>query len=86
MSIILSIVAIVIEFIVALAISEAFLDDPAIDAVIVGLDPTAPSVRALESSALRPGYDLNDPKSTVHLMPPLAARHAKPFIGVIDGG
>ena len=69
-----------------LQISEAFLDDPNIDAVVVGLDPTAPSVRALEASRLRPGYDLSDPKSTVHLMPPIVQRHAKPFIGIIDGG
>ena len=69
-----------------LDITEAFLDDPNIDAVIVGLDPTAPSVRALESSKLRPGHDLSDPKSTVHLMPPLARRHDKPVIGILDGG
>ncbi len=69
-----------------MAISQAFLDDPNIDAVIVGLDPTAPSVRALEASQLRPGYDLSDPKSTVHLMPPIGARCTKPFIGVVDGG
>ncbi|MFO1317621.1 MAG: CoA-binding protein [Burkholderiales bacterium] len=69
-----------------LAITEAFLEDPAIDAVVVALDPTAPAVRALESSRLRPGYDLDDPKSTVHLMPPLVARHDKPVIGVADAG
>ncbi|MCO5100517.1 MAG: CoA-binding protein [Burkholderiaceae bacterium] len=69
-----------------LEISAAFLQDPNIDAVIVGLDPTAPSVRSLEQSKLRPGYDLSDPKSTVHLMPPLAERHDKPLIGIIDGG
>jgi len=69
-----------------LAIAEAFLDDPNIDAVVIGLDPTAPSVRALEASQLRPGYDLHDPRSTVHRMPPIAAGHAKPLIGVIDGG
>jgi acyl-CoA synthetase (NDP forming) len=69
-----------------LEFSDAFLQDPNIDAVIVGLDPTAPSVRALEQSKLRPGYDLSDPKSTVHLMPPLADRHAKPLIGILDGG
>lgn len=69
-----------------LQITEAFLEDPSIDAVIVGLDPTAPSVRALEESKLRPGYDLSDPKSTVHLMPPLAERHDKPVIGILDGG
>jgi acyl-CoA synthetase (NDP forming) len=69
-----------------LDVAEAFLQDPNIDAVIIGLDPTAPSVRALESSKLRPGYDISDPKSTVHLMPPLAARHDKPLIGILDGG
>ncbi|MBS0305179.1 MAG: CoA-binding protein [Proteobacteria bacterium] len=67
-------------------ITEAFLDDPNIDAVVVGLDPTAPSVRALEHSKLRPGYDLSDARSTVHLMPPLVARHAKPVVGILDGG
>ncbi|HNU10452.1 MAG TPA: CoA-binding protein [Rubrivivax sp.] len=69
-----------------LEIAEAFLQDPNIDAVVIGLDPTAPSVRALESSKLRPGYDITDPKSTVHLMPVLAARHDKPLIGILDGG
>lgn len=69
-----------------LQISEAFLLDPNIDAVVVGLDPTAPSVRALEASKLRPGYDINDAKSTVQLMPPMVQRNDKPIIGVIDGG
>jgi acyl-CoA synthetase (NDP forming) len=69
-----------------LQIVEAFLQDPNIDAVVVGLDPTAPSVRALESSKLRPGFDVTDPKSTVHLMPPLVERNEKPVIGIVDGG
>jgi acyl-CoA synthetase (NDP forming) len=71
---------------VHLQISEAFLQDPNIDAVVVGLDPTAPAVRALEQSTLRPGYDIADPKSTVHLMLPLAERNDKPVIGIVDGG
>ena len=69
-----------------LQITEAFLCDPAIDAVVVGLDPTAPMVRALVESKLRPGYDLSDAKSTVHLMPVLVANTDKPIIGIIDGG
>ena len=69
-----------------LQITEAFLSDPNIDAVVVGLDPTAPMVRALGESKLRPGYDLSDAKSTVHLMPPLVNQHDKPIIGIIDGG
>jgi len=69
-----------------LQITEAFLQDADIDAVVVGLDPTAPSVRALEQSKLRPGFDLTDPKSTVHLMPPIVRRNAKPIIGIVDGG
>ena len=69
-----------------LQIVEAFLLDPAIDAVVVGLDPTAPAVRALQQSTLRPGFDITDPKSTVHLMPPLVERNEKPVIGIVDGG
>ena len=69
-----------------LQIVEAFLQDPTIDAVVVGLDPTAPSVRALQESKLRPGFDITDPKSTVHLMPPLVDRNDKPIIGIVDGG
>jgi len=69
-----------------LQITEAFLQDPNIDAVVVALDPTAPAVRALEESKLRPGYDINDKNSTVHLMPPIVARNEKPIIGVVDAG
>ena len=69
-----------------LAIAQAFLDDENIDAVVVALDPTAPAVRALEQSRLRPGYDINDPASTVALMPPMVARNDKPVVGVIDAG
>lgn len=69
-----------------LQITKAFLDDPNIDAVVVGLDPTAPSIRGLESSKLRPGYDLSDPNGTVHIYPPLAAKSDKPVIGIVDGG
>ncbi len=69
-----------------LGIAEAFVQDPNVDAVVVALDPTAPAVRALESSRLRPGFDINDPASTVALMPPIVARNDKPIIGVIDAG
>ncbi len=69
-----------------LAIAEAFLQDSDIDAVVVALDPTAPAVRALEESKLRPGFDISDPKSTVHLMPPLADRNEKPIVGIVDAG
>ncbi|WP_018990266.1 CoA-binding protein [Aromatoleum toluclasticum] len=71
---------------VHLQITEAFLDDPNIDAVVVGLDPTAPSIRGLETSKLRPGYDLSDPQGTVHIYPPLASKSDKPVIGIVDGG
>ena len=69
-----------------LQIVQAFLQDPNIDAVVVGLDPTAPSVRALQVSKLRPGFDISDPKSTVHLMPSLVEQNDKPVIGIVDGG
>jgi acyl-CoA synthetase (NDP forming) len=69
-----------------LQITEAFLQDPNVDAVVVALDPTAPAVRALEESELRPGFDIKDPKSTVHLMPPIVDANAKPIVGIVDAG
>ncbi len=69
-----------------LQIVEAFLQDSGIDAVVVGMDPTAPAIRSLESSTLRPGFDISDPKSSVHLMPPLVKRNDKPVVAIIDGG
>jgi acyl-CoA synthetase (NDP forming) len=67
-------------------ITAAMAEDPNVDAVVVGLDPTAPMVRALEQSRLRPGYDLADPESTVHTLPPLVARTEKPIVAVVDAG
>ena len=69
-----------------LRIVEAFLQDSNVDAVVVGLDPTAPAVRALAQSELRPGHDIADPKSTVQLMPPLVDRYDKPVVGIVDAG
>ncbi|QTQ32223.1 CoA-binding protein [Aromatoleum bremense] len=69
-----------------LQIAEALAQDPNVDAVVVGLDPTAPSVRGLEASALRPGFDLGDRKGTVHLMPAIVERNDKPIVGIVDGG
>jgi hypothetical protein len=37
-------------------------------------------------SKLRPGFDITDPKSTVHLMPLLVDRNEKPIVGIVDGG
>jgi acyl-CoA synthetase (NDP forming) len=71
---------------VHLQVTEALLEDPEIDAVVVGLDPTAPSMRALEASTLRPGYDIHEPASIVQRLPVLVAGHDKPVIGIVDGG
>jgi acyl-CoA synthetase (NDP forming) len=69
-----------------LQIIEAFLQDPNIDAVVVGLDPTAPAIRALEASKLRPGFDINDPQSAVHQLPLVVERNGKPIVAIVDAG
>ena len=66
--------------------AEAFANASNIDAVVIGLDPPAPSVRALDESKKRPGHDIHHPESTVNLMPELGKRTDKPVIGVVDGG
>ena len=69
-----------------LQITEAFLQDPEHRRGRRRPRPDRPAVRALEQSKLRPGFDISDPKSTVHLMPPLVERNDKPIIGIVDGG
>ena len=59
-----------------LQITEAFLEDPGIDAVVVGLDPTAPAIRALEASKLKPGFDMTITVENGQLMAQ-ATRQAK---------
>lgn len=69
-----------------LLITEAFAKDPGIDAVVVGMDPTAPAVMALAESKLRTGWDIHNAKSSLQLFPPIVERNAKPIIAVVDGG
>ncbi len=66
--------------------AEAFADDPAIDAVVVGLDPMSPVMRTLVENKLRPGYDTSDEQSIAHQMPKLVKALSKPLIGIVDGG
>lgn len=64
----------------------AFAEDPEVDAVVVGLDPMAPSMRALAESKSRPGFDISDENSVVQLLPRLVDTQNKPIIGIVDGG
>jgi acyl-CoA synthetase (NDP forming) len=65
--------------------AQAMAEEPGVDAVVVGLDPTSPVVRSLQQSA-RPGYDIASPDSIVQTLPKLVASCPKPIVGVIDGG
>jgi acyl-CoA synthetase (NDP forming) len=65
--------------------AQAMAEEPGVDAVVVGLDPTSPVVRSLKQSA-RPGYDIDSPESIVQTLPKLVASCPKPIVGVIDGG
>jgi acyl-CoA synthetase (NDP forming) len=65
--------------------TAAFAADPGVDAVVVGLDPGSPMMKALAKSA-RPGFDLNHEDSIVQTLPKLVAATDKPVIGIVDGG
>jgi len=65
--------------------TEAMAADPAVDSVVVGLDPTSPMVRSLQKSA-RAGFDIDSPESIVQTLPKLVASCAKPIVAFIDGG
>ena len=65
--------------------TEAMADEPEVDCVVVGLDPTSPMVRSLQKSA-RPGFDIDSPESIVQTLPALVAACPKPIVAFIDGG
>ncbi len=65
--------------------TQAMLEDPSIDAVVVGLDPVSPAMRTLEESA-RAGFDIHSAESIVQQLPKLAAATHKPVVGIVDGG
>ncbi|NCD26769.1 MAG: CoA-binding protein, partial [Deltaproteobacteria bacterium] len=60
-------------------------NDPAVDAVIIGLDPLSPAMHTLAATDV-PAFDLKAPASIVRLLPEVAQASDKPIIGVIDGG
>ncbi len=65
--------------------TRAFIDADNVDAVVVGLDPASPMMRALEQCS-RPGFDINSEESIVQTLPELVASRDKPIIGIVDGG
>ncbi len=65
--------------------TQALVDDPGIDAVVVGLDPMSPMMRTLPDSP-RPGFDINSEESITRQLPVLVASQDKPIIGIVDGG
>jgi acyl-CoA synthetase (NDP forming) len=61
------------------------VEDPGVDAVVVGLDPLSPAMRTLaECETGR--YDFQDPGSIAVSLPQLADASNKPVVGVVDGG
>jgi acyl-CoA synthetase (NDP forming) len=59
--------------------------DPAVDAVVVGLDPLSPAMRTLKECETR-RYNFDDPGSIAMALPELVADLDKPVVGVVDGG
>jgi len=64
---------------------EAMAAEPEVDSLVVGLDPTSPMVRSLQTSA-REGFDIDSPESIVQTLPALVASCPKPIVAFIDGG
>lgn len=64
---------------------EAMAKDPNVDAIVVGLDPLSPMMRALEKSS-RTGFDLSSEESIANTLPKLVDELDIPIIGIIEGG
>ena len=65
--------------------TAALAEDPNVDAVVTGMDPSSPMIMSLEESS-RPGFDINNERSQTHTLPKLVAETEKPIVGIIEGG
>jgi acyl-CoA synthetase (NDP forming) len=65
--------------------TAAFIQDPNVDAVVVGMDPISPMIMGLEQSS-RPDFDINNKNSQANTLPKLVESVDKPIIGIIEGG
>lgn len=64
---------------------EVLLDDPGVDAVVLGLDPLSPAMLTLEGNEGEK-YSFSHPDSIAVKLPGLCEKAEKPVIGVVDGG
>jgi acyl-CoA synthetase (NDP forming) len=65
--------------------ASILIDDPGVDAVILGLDPLSPVMHTLGRTEV-PAFDMTAEGSIARLLPEVARQSDKPVIGVIDGG
>ncbi|ABB37269.1 CoA-binding domain-containing protein [Oleidesulfovibrio alaskensis G20] len=59
--------------------------DPAVDAVVIGLDPLSPSVHTLDSPDV-PDFSIHEEGAVTRRIIQVAACSDKPVVGVVDGG
>ncbi len=65
--------------------SRLALEDPNIDALVVGLDPHSPVTHSIDSPDM-PAYDYKQENSVLNLFIELNKNTDKPIIAVVDGG
>jgi acyl-CoA synthetase (NDP forming) len=66
---------------------KAFLDDPQVDAAVVGIIPLTPAMQTLPPGADPKGRDTIDaPTSLVHQLPPVVKATSKPVVVTVDAG
>ena len=61
------------------------LEDPHVDAAVVGIVPLTPALQTLPKET-GTGEDIKDPGSICRLLPELAERTTKPVVAVVDSG
>ncbi|GAB6176783.1 acetate--CoA ligase family protein [Desulfobaculum senezii] len=66
-------------------LAEALVEDPNVDALVIGLGPMGPSMHTLKDTD-NPMFDMADPGSIVSIIGEKARTWTKPVIGIIDGG
>ncbi len=67
------------------AMTEILVADPAVDSIVIGLDPLSPSMHTLAEPTI-PAFSMEDEKSLGNLLIEIVAKSEKPVLAVVDGG
>ncbi|WP_320176079.1 acetate--CoA ligase family protein [Maridesulfovibrio sp.] len=67
------------------SMAEILAKDPAVDSIVIGLDPLSPSMHTLAEPTI-PAFSMEDENSLGNLLIQIVKKSDKPILAIVDGG